>query len=125
MVADRDAEITQLKETLATLNGIAEERDAAAKERDEANAALDEKAGKLTEAESKIAEHVATIETLKKQVESLKAEVKELSTEEKPLNDGAAGVPAGNGTGEAPKQKKRITSDMSYEEIRALEKEGK
>ena len=125
MVADRDAEITQLKETLATLNGIAEERDAAAKERDEANAALDEKAGKLTEAESKIAEHVATIETLKKQVDSLKAEVKELSNAEKPLNDGGAGVPAGNGTGDAPKQKKRITSDMSYEEIRALEKEGK
>lgn len=125
MVADRDAEITQLKETLATLNGIAEERDAAAKERDEANAALDEKAGKLTDAEAKIAEHVATIETLKKQVEALKAEVKELSTEEKPLSDGAAGVPAGNGTGAAPKQKRRITSDMSYEQIRAEMKEGK
>lgn len=125
MVADRDAEITQLKETLATLNGIAEERDAAAKERDEANAALDEKAGKLTDAEAKIAEHVAAIETLKKQVEALKAEVKELSTEEKPLSDGAAGVPAGNGTGAAPKQKRRITSDMSYEQIRAEMKEGK
>lgn len=132
MVEERDKEITQLKESLATLNGIAEERDAAIRERNDISASL-EKAGldyaeqgrKLTDAEAKIAEHVATIETLKKQVEALKAEVRELSTEEKPLSDGAAGVPAGNGTGDAPKQKKRITSDMSYEQIRAKMKEGK
>ena len=123
MIADKDKEIAGLKETLATLSGIAEERDAAVKERDEAKASLDEKAGKLTEAEAKIAEHVATIETLKKQVESLKAEVKELSNEERPLNDGAAGIPAGNGTGDAPKQKKHITRDMSYEQIQALKEE--
>ena len=122
MVADRDKEIVSLKESLATLSGIAEERDAAVKERDEAKASLDEKAGKLTEAESKIAEHVATIETLKKQVEALKAEVKELSTEEKPLNDGAAGVPAGNGTGDAPQYngiKSAVKPGMTPKEIAA------
>jgi len=123
MIADKDKEIAGLKESLATLSGIAEERDEAVKERDEAKASLDEKSGKLTEAEAKIAEHVATIETLKKQVESLKAEVKELSNEERPLNDGAAGIPAGNGTGDAPKQKKHITRDMSYEQIQALKEE--
>lgn len=79
----------------------------------------------VEEANAKIADKDARIDQLVKQVEDLKAEVKALSNEEKPLNDGAAGVPAGNGTGDAPKQKKRITSDMSYEEIRALKKEGK
>ena len=129
MVEERDKEITQLKESLATLNGIAEERDAAVKERNDISASL-EKAGldyaeqgkKLTEAEAKIAEHVATIETLKKQVEDLKAEVKELSNEEQPLNDGAAGVPAGNGTGDAPDYhgiKSVVKPGMSAEEIRA------
>lgn len=122
MVADRDKEIVSLKESLATLSGIAEERDAAVKERDEAKASLDVNTGKLTEAEAKIAEHVATIETLKKQVESLKAEVKELSTEEKPLNDGAAGVPAGNGTGDAPQYngiKSAVKPGMTPKEIAA------
>jgi len=123
MVADKDKEIASLKESLATLNGIAEERDAATKERDEANAALDEKAGKLTEAESKIAEHVATIEKLTKQVSDLKAEIKVLSSEEKPMIDSSAGeAPAGNGTGEAPKYdgiKSVVKPDMSAEEIRA------
>ena len=33
--------------------------------------------------------------------------------------DAGAGIPQDNGTGEAPKQKKRITRNMSYEEIRA------
>ena len=40
------------------------------------------------------------------------------------LNDGAAGIPAGNGTGDAPKQKKHITRDMSYEQIQALKDAG-
>jgi len=123
MVADKDKEIASLKESLATLNGIAEERDAAAKERDEANAALNEKAGKLTEAESKIAEHVATIEKLTKQVSDLKVEIKALSSEEKPMIDSSAGeAPAGNGTGEAPEYngiKSVVKPGMSAEEIRA------
>ena len=73
----------------------------------------------------KIAEHVATIETLKKQVADLKAEVKELAGKPAPMTNADSGIPADNGTGEAPKQKQRITSDMSYEEIRALKKGGK
>lgn len=127
LVAQRDQEIAQLKETLATLNGIAEERDAAIQERNDISASL-EKAGldyaeqgkALTAAEAKIAEHVATIEKLNKQVKELQSEVKELSEKPAPMVDEQAGIPQDNGTGEAPKQKKRITSDMSYEEIRAM-----
>lgn len=131
MVADRDKEIASLKETLATLNGIAEERDQAIQERNDISASL-EKAGldyaeqgkALTAAETKIAEHVATIEKLNKQVKELQSEVKELSEKPAPMVDEQAGIPQDNGTGDAPKQKKRITSDMSYEEIRAKQKAG-
>lgn len=130
MIEQKDKEIASLKDTLATLNGIAEERDAAVKERNDISASL-EKAGldyaeqgkALTAAEAKVAEHVATIEKLTKQVTELKAEVKELSGQPTPMVDAASGIPADNGTGDAPKQKKRITSGMSYEEIRALKEE--
>lgn len=128
-IAEKDKEIAQLKETLATLNGIAEERDAAIQERNDISASL-EKAGldyaeqgkALTAAEAKIAEHVATIEKLNKQVKELQSEVKELSEKPAPMVDEQAGIPQDNGTGDAPKAKKRITSDMSYEEIRAMSK---
>ena len=119
MVADRDAQIAQLKETLATLNGIAEERDQANSQLSTLNSQLDEQGKALTAAEAKIAEHVATIEKLNKQVKELQSEVKELSEKPAPMVDAGAGIPQDNGTGEAPKQKKRITRNMSYEEIRA------
>ena len=130
MIAEKDKEIASLKETLATLTGIAEERDAAVKERDDISASL-EKAGldyaeqgkALTDAEAKIAEQVATIEKLTKQVADLKAEVKELSEKPAPMVDAQAGAPAGNGTGEAPKYegavRSEVTADMSVEDIRA------
>ena len=132
MIADRDKTIAELKQTLATLTGIAEERDAAVRERTDISASL-EKAGldyaeqgkALSDAKAEIAKHVATIETLKKQVADLKAEVKELAGKPAPMTNAESGIPADNGTGDAPKQKQRITSDMSYEEIRALKKGGK
>ena len=119
LVAQRDQEIAQLKETLATLNGIAEERDQANSQLSTLNSQLDEQGKALTAAEAKIAEHVATIEKLNKQVKELQSEVKELSEKPAPMVDAGAGIPQDNGTGEAPKQKKRITRNMSYEEIRA------
>lgn len=128
-IAEKDKEIAQLKETLATLNGIAEERDTAIQERNDISASL-EKAGldyaeqgkALTAAEAKIAEHVATIEKLNKQVKELQSEVKELSEKPAPMVDAGAGIPQDNGTGEGPKKQERITSDMSYEEIQEFEK---
>ena len=132
LVAERDKEIAELKESLAALEGIAEERDAAIRERNDISASL-EKAGEdyaeqnkaLAAAEAKVAEKDAAIEKLTKQVNDLKAEVKELSEKPTPMVSEESGIPANNGTGEAPKQKPRIQSGMSYEEIRKMQKEGK
>ena len=140
LVEQRNKEIAELKEQLATLEGIAEERDKTAEElataltlstaKETTIAAKDEA---IAERDKTIAEHVATIaakdatitekdasiEALKKKVADLQAEVKELSEKPAPMTDAASGVPADNGTGEAPKsQQRRIKAGMSYEEIR-------
>ena len=148
MIAEKDKEIATLKESLATLNGIAEERDKTAEElataltgiseRETAIAAKDEA---IAERDKTIAEHVATIaakdaaltekdasiKALQKKVTDLQAEVKELSEKPAPMTNADAGVPAGNGTGEAPKanQHQRVKAGMTYEEIRALKKAEK
>ena len=117
VIADRDREIAALKE----------ERDAVIRERDDISASL-EKAGEdyaeqgnaLSAAETKAAELQETVNKLQKQVKDLQAEVKELSERPAPMTDGNAGIPADNGTGEAPKQNQcRIKSGMGYKEIRA------
>lgn len=92
-------ELSEKDATIATLKGIADERD---------------------EKDKKIAEHEATIEKLTKQVTSLQSEVKELADKPSPMVDAAAGVPSANGTGEAPNPPKqqRIKPGMSYKEIR-------
>ena len=148
MIAEKDKEIATLKESLATLNGIAQERDKAMAIIDEAQANVAEAQKDFNEAQAviaerdkTIAEHVATIaakdaaltekdasiEALQKKVADLQAEVKELSEKPAPMTNADAGVPAGNGTGEAPKvnQHQRIKAGMTYKEIRALEKTGK
>lgn len=146
MIAEKDKEIAELKESLATLNGIAEERDKAMANVDEAQANVAEAQKNFNEAQAviaerdkTIAEHVATIaakdaaltekdasiEALQKKVADLQAEVKELSEKPAPMTNAGAGVPAGNGTGEAPKanQHQRVKAGMTYEEIRKAVKE--
>ena len=148
LVAERDKEIADLKEQLATLEGVAKERDKAMAAIDEAQANFAEAQKDFNEAQAviaerdkTIAEHVATIaakdaalaekdasiEKLTKQVTDLQAEVKELSEEPAPMTNGDAGVPAGNGTGDAPKvnQHQRVKAGMTYEEIRAIKKAEK
>ena len=129
-------EIAQLKETLATLNGIAEERDQAnatlaerdktietlTAEKDEQGKTIAEHVATITAKDTKIAEQTATIEKLQKQVKELQGEVKELSEKPAPMVDEQAGIPQDNGTGEGPKKQERITSEMSYEEIQEFEK---
>lgn len=145
MIAEKDKEITSLKESLAALNGIAQERDnanATIAERETVietlNAEKEELNVQLSTLNTQLAEHVATIaakdaaltekdasiEALKKKVADLQAEVKELSEKPAPMTNADAGVPAGNGTGEAPKanQHQRVKAGMTYEEIRALKK---
>ena len=148
LVAERDKEIAELKESLATLNGIAQERDnanATIAERETAIETLNAEKEELTTQRStlnaQLAEHVAIIaakdaaltekdariEALQKKVADLQAEVKELSEKPAPMTNADAGVPAGNGTGEAPKvnQHQRVKPGMTYKEIRALKKAEK
>ena len=99
----------------------------------------------LTAAQALIAERDKTIETLQGDMEVLKksadekdaaiaelqkkldekeAEIKELADKPTPMANGDAGIPADNGTGEAPVQKgSRIKPGMSYEEIRQVMKQ--
>lgn len=122
MIADKDKEIAELKADV----------DAKAAAIDSAKADIETKDGMIAERDKSIEELKASIETLNQQIEnqkttidSLKTEVKELSEKETPMVNAGAGIPAGNGTGEAPKvHEKRITrQNMSYEHCREVAKE--
>ncbi len=102
MIADKDKKIA---ENAKTIESLAEQLDAARAE--------------LETAKGGIAEKDAEIGKLQKQVADLKAEVKELSGKPAPMVDAQAGVPDGNGTGEAPQPKQsRFRRGMNYKEYR-------
>ncbi|MBQ8713003.1 MAG: S49 family peptidase [Prevotella sp.] len=136
MIEQKDKEIAQLNSTLEgkqnEVQQLQEALDGVRAGIDQANAAIAEKDATIAEREKTIEAHVATItekdtaiEALKKQVSDLKAEVKELSEKPAPMVNAESGIPADNGTGDAPQQQKpRITSDMTYEEIRAMKKKA-
>lgn len=115
MIADKDKEIEGLKAEIAEKAGIIDKSD---KE-------IASQAETIEENAKAIAEKDALIEKLQKQVADLKAEVKDLSENPDPMVKEGAGVPAGNGTGEAPKvREKRITrQNMTYEHCREVAKE--
>ena len=130
MIEQKDKEIA---ENAKTIKNLTEQLDAAKAELETAKGGITEKNAtieanvKIIEENAKvIAEKQAEIDKLTKQVADLKAEVKELSEKETPMVDAGAGIPAGNGTGEAPKQKgSRIKRGMSYKQIREAMKEDK
>jgi chromosome segregation ATPase len=98
LAQERSKTIEGLKEALAAANGMVSERD------------------------NTIASLQATIEAQKKQLAEKEAEIKELAGKPAPMTDAAAGVPANNGTGDAPKYKgvkSVITEGMSLEEKKA------
>ena len=130
MIAEKDKEIA---ENAKTIENLTEQLDATKAELETAKGGIAEK-DKAIEAKDKtidesariITEKQGEIDKLTKQVADLKAEVKELSENTDPMINGDAGVPAGNGTGEAPKQKgSRIKRGMSYKQIREAMKEDK
>ena len=128
MIADKDKEIENLKSACEgqknNIEQLQADVDAARKGLDEANAAIEAKDKTIDESARIIAEKQAEIDTLKKQVADLNAEVKELSEKPAPMMDADAGVPAGNGTGEAPKVKQsKFHRGMSYEEYLKAAKE--
>jgi len=131
MIADKDKEIADLKESLDGQKNTAEQLqadiDQARKDIETANGTIAERDAAIAARDKSIEEKDALIDQLKKQVSDLKAEVKELAGKPAPMTDAAAGIPQDNGTGEAPKQKqKRITREnMTYEHCREVATEGK
>ena len=118
LVAEKDGEIAELKQELEDARRAIGEK---AAEDGNAIAQLQQEKEEIS---SRLSEKDAAIEKLKKQVDALKAEVKELSEKPTPMATAESGVPAGNGTGDAPSEsrQRRITSDMSYEEILAFKR---
>lgn len=129
MIADKDKEIENLKADKDTLNGLIAKNEETIEEMrgfvSERDKAIEEKDKTIDDSAKIIAEKQAEIDKLAKQVADLKAEVKELSENPTPMVDAGAGVPAGNGTGDAPKvREKRITREnMTYEHCREVAKE--
>lgn len=111
LVEQKDKEIAELKETLAGTQKSLDEK-------------LAEDLKAITDRDETIAEQKTTIENLQKQVADLRAEVKELAAQPAPMTDADSGIPADNGTGNAPKVKNKrpIQSGMSYEEIREAQR---
>lgn len=111
--------------TIATLEGIAEERDEKAKELATALKNLEEKDITIAGMQENLDKLTAELDAKKKELAEKEAEIKELAGKPTPMTDAASGVPADNVTGEAPKVNKhqRIKPGMSYEEIRASQKE--
>ena len=111
--------------TIATLEGIAEERDEKAKDLATALKNLEEKDITIAGMQENLDKLTAELDAKKKALAEKEAEIKELAGKPTPMTDAASGVPADNGTGEAPKVNKhqRIKPGMSYEEIRASQKE--
>ena len=103
--------------TIANLEGIAEERDAA-------NALVAERDKTISEMQATIDKLTADLEAKKKALAEKESEIKELAGKPTPMTNAESGVPADNGTGEAPKENKhqRIKPGMSYKEIREAQK---
>lgn len=118
-------EASEKDATIATLEGIAEERDEKAKELATALKNLEEKDITIAGMQENLDKLTAELDAKKKALAEKEAEIKELAGKPTPMTDAASGVPADNGTGEAPKVNKhqRIKPGMSYEEIRASQKE--
>ena len=130
-IAEAQAEIDRITESLHTAEALVEEKDKTiaalqgdmeciAEERDLKAKDLTLAFQNLEEKDKTIAELKAANEKLAKQVDDLKAEVKELSEKPTPMVTAESGVPSANGTGAEPKPEKqqRIKPGMSYEEIR-------
>ncbi len=129
-VANAEEEIDRIKDTLLNAESMIAERDKkialliadkdvlknlVAKNEE----AMDEMRGTIEKLQSEVGD-------MKKLLAEKEAEIQELAGKPTPMVDAKGGIPADNGTGEAPKVSvhQRIRSDMSYEEIRALMKQG-
>lgn len=128
MLEKKDVHIAKLMEQLGqTTNTIAERDHSIGQLQADVDAArkgLDEKDALIAERDKTITELQTTIEAQKKQLAEKEAEIKELAGAPAHMVDAGAGIPAGNGTGDAPKQKQcKYRRGMDYKEYLAAAKE--
>ena len=110
-------EISTLSAEKERLNDMVTERDGIIAERDGIIAERDKT---IAEQQARIEELTAEVAAQKKALSEKDAEIKELSEKPTPMVDASAGVPADNGTGDAPKSGNPtpIRPGMTYRQIR-------
>ena len=129
-VADAQAEIDRIADTLHSAQELLSQRDKTIAEMQAAletvSADFARQGEALQAAQALVAERDATIDALQKQLAGLKAEVRELASKPAPMTSADSGIPADNGTGDAPKARQpRIRRGMSYEQILEAVKEDR
>ena len=123
-IEELNAEIAEKAATIDRCDKQIAEQDAALVDKDTQIESLNMQVSALTK---EMADKEESIKALLKQNADLKAEVKELAGKPAPMVNAESGIPADNGTGEAPKQPKqcRVKRGMSYQEIRKAMAEEK
>ena len=119
MIAEKDKEIVDLKESLDGQKNTAEQLqadiDQARKDIETANATIAERDATITGLQE-------NVDKLTKQVSDLKAEIKEMAGKPAPMANADCGIPADNGTGDAPEAtgsvRSTVNANMSPKEIR-------
>ena len=119
MIAEKDKEISDLKESLDGQKNTAEQLqadiDQARKDIETANATIAERDATITGLQE-------NVDKLTKQVSDLKAEIKEMAGKPAPMANADSGIPADNGTGDAPEVtgtvRSTVNANMSPKEIR-------
>ena len=119
MIADKDKEIAELKESLDGQKNTAEQLQA---DIDQARKDIETANGTIAERDATITGLKEDVDKLTKQVSDLKAELKEMAGKPAPMANADSGIPADNGTGDAPEAtgtvRSTVNANMSPEEIR-------
>lgn len=126
MIADKDKEIEDLKSDMEGKDNSIEQLqaniDQARKDIETANATIAEHVATITERDATITGLQENVDKLTKQVSDLKAEIKEMAGKPAPMANADSGIPADNGTGDAPEAtgtvRSTVNANMSPEEIR-------
>lgn len=128
VMGEASAEIDRISETLRNAEAMIEQKDknieALQSKVDKKSEDIKSLSRTIKQQAEELSSRQSALDKLTKQVADLKAEVKDLSNQPAPMVDAAAGVPVGNGTGDAPKSSNSqvIKPGMTYEQIRAIVK---
>lgn len=126
MIADKDKEIEDLKSNMEgkdnSIEQLQADIDQARKDIETANATIAEHVATITERDATITGLQENVDKLTKQVSDLKAEIKEMAGRPAPMANADSGIPADNGTGDAPEAtgsvRSTVNANMSPKEIR-------